>query len=134
MSNRFLFTGALASFSLLLQAATISQSTFTEVVKDVNVIASATKAASPAKLNEEIKAPDLVRTGADSRAELTAPDQTITRVGANTVFSFEPAGRNLRLEQGSILLHAPAGKWGGTIKTCGASGAALGNTSSIVAT
>ena len=36
-----------------------------------------------------VKAPDLVRTGPNSRAELTAPDQTITRIGANAVFSFE---------------------------------------------
>ena len=134
MSNRFLFPVALVSFSLTLQAAPISQSTFTDVVKDVNVIAGATKATSPAKVSGEVKAPDLVRTGAGSRAELTAPDQTITRIGANTVFSFEPAERNLRLEQGSVLFHAPAGKGGGTIKTGGASAAVLGTTIIVVAT
>ena len=134
MSIRTLLTGALALLGLPLCAATISQSTVTEVVKDVNVIASSTKATAPAKVNETVKAPDLVRTGADSRAELTAPDQTITRIGANTVFSFEPAGRNLRLEQGSVLFHAPAGKGGGTIKTGGASAAVLGTTIIVVAT
>ena len=134
MSNRFLFPVALVSFSLTLHAAPITQSTFTDVVKDVNVIAGATKATSPARVNGAVKAPDLVRTGADSRAELTAPDQTITRIGANTVFSFEPAGRNLRLEQGSVLFHAPAGKGGGTIKTGGASAAVLGTTIIVVAT
>jgi len=134
MHTRFLRALALASACLPLGAATITQSTFTDVVKDVNVIAAATKATSPAKLSSEVKAPDLVRTGADSRAELTAPDQTITRIGANTVFSFEPAGRNLRLEQGSVLFHSPAGKGGGTIKTGGASAAVLGTTIIVVAT
>src|SRR2546425_8971362 len=99
MSNRFLFFAALVCFGLRVQGAPITQSTFTDVVKDVNVIAGATKVTSPAKVNGEVKAPDLVRTGAGSRAELTAPDQTITRIGANTVFSFDPAARNLRLEQ-----------------------------------
>ena len=134
MSERFLYALALASVCLPLKAVTISQSTLTDVVKDVNIIAAATKAASPAKVNGEVKAPDLVRTGADSRAELTAPDQTITRIGANTVFSFEPVGRNLRLEQGSVLFHSPAGKGGGTIKTGGASAAVLGTTIIVVTT
>ena len=92
------------------------------------------KATTPAAANELFKSPDLVRTGADSRAELTAPDQTITRVGANTVFSFEPASRNLRLEQGSVLFHSPKGLGGGTIKSGGAVAAVLGTTLIVTAT
>ncbi|PYI84000.1 MAG: hypothetical protein DME26_13915 [Verrucomicrobia bacterium] len=134
MSIRFFFFAALICFGLRLQAAPITQSTFTEVIKDVNVVAGPTRTTNPAKVNEQFKAPDLVRTGAGSRAELTAPDQTITRIGANTVFAFEPAARNLRLEQGSVLFHAPAGKGGGTIKTGGASAAVLGTTIIVVAT
>ena len=134
MKNRLCLAVALTGLALPLQAAPISQSIFTDVVKDVNVIAGATKATTAAKVNGEVKAPDLVRTGADSRAELTAPDQTITRIGANTVFSFEPVGRNLRLEQGSVLFHAPAGKGGGNVKTGGASAAVLGTTIIVVAT
>ncbi len=97
-------------------------------------MSSATKAAQPAAVNELVKAPDLVRTGPESRAELTAPDQTITRIGANTVFSFEPAGRNIDLQQGSILFHSPAGKGGGSIRSGGASAAVLGTTIIVVAT
>ena len=41
-------------------AAPLTQSTFTEVIKDVNVVAQPTKAASPAKTNELFKFPDLV--------------------------------------------------------------------------
>lgn len=134
MMNKFLIVGVLIGLAAPLTAAPLVESTFTEVVKDVKVIASATKSTTPARPNDFFKAPDLVRTGADSRAELTAPDQTITRVGANTVFSFEPAGRNLRLEQGSVLFHSPAGKGGGTIKTGGASAAVLGTTIIVVAT
>lgn len=109
-------------------AAPLTESTFTEVVKDVNVVAASTKAAQPANLNEIVHAPDLVRTGPASRAELTAPDQTITRIGANTVFSFEPSGREINLEKGNVLFHSPAGKGGGSIRSGGAAAAVLGTT------
>ena len=120
--------------ALRLHAAPLTESTITEAIKDVNVVANDTKSATPAKINDSFKAPDLVRTGPDARAELTAPDQTITRVGANSVFSFEPAGRNLRLEQGSVLFHPPAGAGGGTITSGGTTAAVLGTTLIVSAT
>jgi len=120
--------------ALPLHAAPLTESTFTEVIKEVNIVADATKSATPARVNDLFKAPDLVRTGPDSRAEMTAPDQTVTRVGANTVFSFDTAGRNLRLEQGSVLFHPPKGLGGGTIKSGGSSAAVLGTTLIVSAT
>lgn len=123
-----LFIAGLLCGSMPLFAAPLTQSTFTEVIKDVNVVSANTKAAQAATVNEVVKAPDLVRTGPESRAELTAPDQTITRVGANTVFSFEPTGRNIDLEKGSVLFHSPHGKGGGSIRSGGAAAAVLGTT------
>ncbi len=106
----------------------LTQSTFTQVIKDVNVVAAATQAVSPAETNEIFRAPDLVRTGPNSRVELTAPDQTITRIGSDTVFTFDKDGRNLLLNRGSVLFHAPAGQGGGTITSGGASASVLGTT------
>ena len=106
----------------------LTESTVTEVFKDVKVVGAVTKAAASAKLNEQVKAPDLVRTGPGSRTELTAPDETITRIGASTVFSFDSDGRSINLERGSVLFHSPAGKGGGSIKAGGASAAVLGTT------
>ena len=128
MKASFLQAVALAGLALPLSAAPLNESTFTEVIKSVEVVAGADKTATPAKANEIFRAPDLVRTGGDSRAELTAPDQTITRIGANTVFSFEPSGRNLNLERGSVLFHSPKGNGGGTIKSGGVAAAVLGTT------
>ncbi len=108
-------------------ATDLTQSTITEVVKDVKVQMHGA-AAAPAQTNAQFKSPDLLRTGVESRAELTAPDQTLTRIGANTVFSFENAGRAINLEQGSLLFHAPKGIGGGVIKSGGASAAVLGTT------
>src|ERR1039458_6508102 len=134
MKKRFLLAGLVLGGSLAVQAMSLTESTFTEVIKDVNVVSQATKAAQPARVKDIVKAPDLVRPGPDSRAELTAPDQTITRIGANAVFSFEPAGRKIDLQQGSILFHSPSGKGGGSIRSGGAAAAVLGTTIIAVAT
>ncbi|NBV21563.1 MAG: hypothetical protein EBS05_06520 [Proteobacteria bacterium] len=117
-----------------LWGADLSQSTFSQVVKDVKVVSRANETTSTAKVNDLFKSPDLIRTGADSLAELIADDKTITRVGANTVFSFEKAGRAINLEQGSVLFHSPKGKGGGTIRSKGASAAVLGTTIVVTAT
>lgn len=134
MNSNFLWAAVFAGFTQSLIAASLAESTFTEIVKEVNVVSGADQAVAPARVAGRFKAPDLVRTGVDSRAELTAADQTITRVGASTVFAFEPVGRNLRLEKGSLLFHSPAGKGGGTIKTGGASATVLGTTIVVAAT
>src|SRR5436305_3006192 len=114
--------------------AALTESKVTEVIKEVNLLPASTTTPAPAKLNDLVKAPDRVRTGAESRTELTAPDNTITRIGANTVFSFENQGRTLDLEQGSVLFHSPKGKGGGKIKSGGASAAVLGTTLIVAST
>lgn len=114
-------------------AATLTESTFTEIINEVNTL-SADGGAASAKLNDILKAPERVRTGPQSRAELTASDKTITRVGANTVFSYADSGRTLNLEQGNLLFHAPKGLGGGTIKSGGAAAAVLGTTLIVSAT
>lgn len=124
----------MAGLALGARGVELKECTFTQVINDVNVTAAATKATQAAKVNDAFKSPDLIRTGAKSRAELQAPDKTLTRIGANTVFSIEPAGRNLKLEQGSVLFHSPAGKGGGTIKSAGASASVLGTTLIVACT
>ena len=98
-----------------LAATSLTESTFTEIIREANVVAAADKSVAPAKTNEVFRVPDLVRTGSASRLEMTAPDQTITRVGANTVFTFAPEGRDIVLERGSVLFHPPEGGGGGAI-------------------
>lgn len=119
---------AISVFAVAVVAAPLTESTFTEVIQDVKVVAASDKAVTPARKDASFKAPDLVRTGPASRVEMTAPDQTITRIGANTVFTFESGERNLRLEKGSLLFSSPAGKGGGTIKYRGTAAAVLGTT------
>ena len=133
MKDKYLLLLALAGLALPLHAASLTESTFTEIINEVNTL-SAAGDATTAKSGDILKAPQRVRTGPQSRAELTAPDQTITRVGANTVFSYADSGRTLNLEQGSLLFHAPKGLGGGTIKSGGAAAAVLGTTVAVSAT
>jgi hypothetical protein len=128
-----ILTAAALGFQLGLSAAVLDQGRFTEVIKDVNRLSTEGKA-TPAHVEDVVQAPERVRTGDSSRAELTAPDKTITRIGARTVFSFDRASRTLNLEQGSVLFHAPKGVGGGKIRSGGASAAVLGTTIIVSAT
>jgi hypothetical protein len=101
------------------------QAKVTEVIRDVHLLAS--KAASrPAVVNDTVHEGIAVRTGTDSRAELLFLDQTLTRLGANTVFSFGAGARTYDLGSGAVLMSAP--KQAGTVKistavaTCAVSG------------
>jgi len=93
-------------------AAIQKQARITEVIRDVRLLAA--QMARPAVVNETVREGNAVRTGTDSRAELTFADQTISRLGANTVFSFGGAAHTYDLGSGAILVTAP--KAAGTVK------------------
>lgn len=129
MKKIFLLAGLVLSTCVSANASLpLTESTFTEIIHVATVVTAANKAVAPARTNELFKAPDLVRTGTASRLEMTAPDHTITRVGANTVFTFAPGGRDILLEHGSVLFHSPTGAGGGAIKNRGTAAAVLGTT------
>lgn len=84
-----------------LRAADLSRMTLTEVVADVTIIDPGSKAIRPARVNDAFAAPQLLRTGRSSRAEMLAEDQTLTRIGANSLFSFVPGQRQINLQRGA---------------------------------
>ena len=101
---------------LPLTAAQRKEARVTRVVRDVSLLAPHV-AARPAHLNDDVANGSAVHTGADSRVELTSADLTITRVGANSIFSFDQDGRNLNVESGAILLRVPRGSGGAHIRS-----------------
>jgi hypothetical protein len=109
----------------LAPAADQKQARVTAVIHDVRLLAGQA-AARPATVNDTLHEGTAVRTGTDSRAELTFMDQTLTRLGANTIFSFGAAARTYDLGSGAILMSAP--KEAGTVRistavaTCAVSG------------
>src|ERR1700757_3170262 len=90
----------------------------TQIVNDVKVLPGQA-APRPAVVSELVRTGAAVRTGTQSRSELTFPDLTITRLGADTIFSFNQGTRELNLADGAILFHVPKGQGGATIKTSG---------------
>jgi hypothetical protein len=86
----------------------------TQVIREVNVLVPDAPR-RPAVLNEKLGDGTAVRTGGESRAELTFVDLTITRLGANTIYSFRKAGRQVELNGGSTLLRVPKNSGGATI-------------------
>ena len=88
----------------------------TQIIRDVKLLRSDAPP-RPAAENEQVSENTAVRTGDESRSELTFEDLTITRLGANTIFSFNKAGRSGRLDSGSILLRVPKDSGGGEFRT-----------------
>jgi hypothetical protein len=103
------FLAGVASF---FSAAQTKEAHVTAVIKDVHVLAHNSQPRAAA-VNDVVVEGAAVRTGGDSRAELTFADQTLTRIGANSVFSFGAGGKEFDLASGAMLLTAP--KSAGTI-------------------
>lgn len=99
----------------------------TQIVRDVKIL-PADAAARAAAVNDRVADDTGVRTGGESRSELTFADLTITRLGANTIFSFNKAGRNAQVDSGSILLRVPKDSGGGRIRTNAVTVAVTGTT------
>jgi hypothetical protein len=99
----------------------------TQIIRDVKLL-PADASARAAVVNDRVAEDTGVRTGGDSRSELTFADLTITRLGANTIFSFNKAGRNAQVDSGSILLRVPKDSGGGRIKTSAVTVAVTGTT------
>src|SRR5207237_8301704 len=106
-------TGALLS-SFALSQTPAPEGHLTALFHDVQVLPEQANA-RPAAINDKVDDGTALRTGEDSRSELTFADLTITRLGANTVFSFNKAGRSVRLDSGSILVYARKNSGGGPI-------------------
>src|SRR6267154_1419889 len=98
-----LFVAAPLAVAAPLQEARVSQ-----IIEDVRLL-EAHGAPRPAVVNDKITLQRAVRTGKESRAELTFTDLTITRLGANTIFSLKAGAREVDLTSGTILLAVPSG-------------------------
>ena len=99
----------------------------TQVVKDVKLLSGQTEP-RPATLSDTVRGDTAVRTGAESRAELTFGDLTIARLGANTIFSFNQGSRTVDLGNGAILLRVPKGSGGAKVQTAAVTAAITGTT------
>lgn len=115
------------SLTTSVRAAALQQATLTRVIKTVEVLPPGKKP-EPASLGQLVQGDTGVQTGTQSRAELTFPDETLIRIGANTLFHFNKGTRQVDLENGTILLSVPKGAGGATLRTTPVTAAITGTT------
>jgi hypothetical protein len=108
-------------------AAELKEARVTQIVRDVKLLPNAA-AARPAVVNDQVRDGTAVRTGIESRSELTFTDATLARLGANTIFSFTEGTRNLELTDGAMLLRVPKNAGGAKINTAAVTAAITGTT------
>ena len=107
-------------------AAALKSARVTQVVRDVKLLPSQA-APKPAEVNDNVPEDAAVRTGVESRAELTFSDLTLARLGPQTIFSSEGT-RAIDLGSGAIFLHVPKNAGGAVIKTAVVTAAVTGTT------
>lgn len=126
-----ILVGSITSIAFLLpgpsDGASSKEARVTQIIRDVKLL-PADAAAREAAVNDKVSEDTGVRTGGDSRSELTFADLTITRLGANTIFSFSKSGRTANVDSGSILLRVPKDSGGGTIRSSAVTVAVTGTT------
>jgi hypothetical protein len=110
-----------------LQAAALKEARVTKIIRDVRVI-DPVKGTYPAAIHETIKDDLGLKTGVKSRSELLFQDNTLTRIGPETIFSFKAGTRDLTLEQGTMLIQVPKGLGGARIRTAAVTAAITGTT------
>jgi hypothetical protein len=126
-TSRILIGLVISVAFLLPDPSSGKEARVTQIIREVKLL-PADKAAREAAINDKVAEDTGVRTGGDSRSELTFPDLTITRLGANTVFSFTKSGRTATVETGSILLRVPKDSGGGSIRSSAVTVAVTGTT------
>src|SRR5215470_9486894 len=106
-----------------ISAEELKEAKVTQVIRDVRVLPS-NASPRPAAVNDDVRQGTAVQTGVQSRSELTFKDQTITRLGEQTIFSVGEGQRTIDLGSGQFLLCVPK-KAGGTKVKAGAVTAAI---------
>src|SRR3954470_3315802 len=111
----------------LLPAAPLTEAHVTKIIREVRVTDPA-KGTHDAAINERIAEEIGLKTGVKSRSELLFQDNTLTRIGPETSFSFKAGTRDLTLRQGTMLLQVPKGLGGAKIQTAAVTAAITGTT------
>src|SRR5438094_10397153 len=98
----FVITGALIA-SFALSQTSEPEGHVTAIFHEVQLLPEQADA-RPASLNDKGSNGTALRTGDNSRSELTVGDLTITRLGANTIVGFARAASSVLLDTGLIVL------------------------------
>ncbi len=111
----------------LATAGALTEAQVTKVINQVSLV-DPQNGERPALVRDVVKDDLGLETGVKSRSELLFQDNTLTRLGAETFFSFKTGTRDLTLEKGSMLLQVPKGLGGAKIHTAAVTAAITGTT------
>jgi hypothetical protein len=83
--------------------------TAAKVTEAINVVIqkSGTGEESPARVNDQIKDDEVLRTGERSLAEVEFKDKTVTRLGSKSVFTFDGQPRKYKVSRGIAVICVP---------------------------
>jgi hypothetical protein len=121
IQSRLILTIATLAFALAsvlpneVSADELKEAKVTQIIQDVRVLPSGA-APRPAALNDDVRQGTGVRTGIQSRSELTFKDQTITRLGEKTIYSPGAGVRTIDVGSGQFLLYLPKKSGGAKVK------------------
>jgi hypothetical protein len=116
----------LLASAVKLSAGPVDEARLTHVVGKV-VVADSNSSPTRASLHTPVRDRS-VRTGVDSRAEVTFPDETVARLGDNTALAVSSKNRTFELLAGAVLTQVPGGVGGTRLKAANITATVTGTT------
>ncbi len=110
-----------------LFAAPLTEAHVTKIINQVKIV-DARAGDRNAQMNDRIHGDLALTTGIKSRSELLFQDNTLSRLGPESYFSFVPGTRDMTLQRGTLLLQVPKGHGGANIHTAAVTAAITGTT------
>jgi hypothetical protein len=114
-------------YPVALLGAPLTEAHVTKIINTVKLIDPAAGERS-AKLDDVVRDEIAVTTGIKSRSELLFQDNTLTRLGPDSYFSFKGRTREMTLQKGTLLLQVPKSLGGAQIHTASVTAAITGTT------
>ena len=108
-------------------AGPLTEAHVTKIVNQVKLI-DPSSGDRDAKLDDVVRDQLALTTGIKSRSELVFQDNTLTRLGPESYFSFKSGTRDMTLQRGTMLLQVPKGLGGAKIHTAAVTAAITGTT------
>ncbi|HST29455.1 MAG TPA: FecR domain-containing protein [Chthoniobacterales bacterium] len=107
--------------------APLTEARVTKIINEVKLV-DPNAGDHDAKLNDVVRDEFALTTGIKSRSELLFQDNTLTRLGPESYFSFKGGTREMTLQKGTMLLQVPKGLGGAKIHTASVTAAITGTT------
>jgi FecR protein len=127
LTKAFLLLILCSSLAISLEAGPLTEAKVTKIINEVKVV-DPVKGARAAVMEDVVKDDIGLATGLKSRSELLFQDDTLTRIGPETYFSFRSGTREMSLKQGTMLLQVPKGLGGAKIHTAAITASIIGTT------